>query len=102
MPDYWDGLLEAATSPVWPRIVTSEVWNKDLLPWLKRLLAQTAWELMRERDEQKKIALQIRGLLLEGLIREPDVQIGKLRALADNEYDSGRSTPVGANSNGRA
>lgn len=89
LPNLW-GLEPGFTArPAWPRIVMSDVWTHDLEPWFKALLADTLGRLMVEKDADNFRALQVRAMLLQGLIDQPKIEIGKLQALADNNYQAG-------------
>jgi len=75
--------------PAWPRIKIAKVWTDEVLPWLKRLFWENALMLLVEQDEKRKLMLQVRGMLLDGLIREPDVQAQMLQAQMDSQFLAG-------------
>lgn len=84
-PDaYWNDLLEwRKAKPVWPRIVTSETWQKDIEPWLKKLLCETTFMIMRADEIKTVTKLQERAMLLQELLLCPQGEVDKMeRALA--------------------
>ena|SRR5690349_3385188 len=93
----WDDLNEfAAFRPAWPLIVKSDVWRKELEPWLKRLLLETDAKLRVEPDADMVRRYQVRALLLDGLLQQPQIEIARMQAQIDNLYASGEEPiPMG-------
>lgn len=90
LPDLWRGLdLDEKVKPTWPLIVANPLWTRELVPWFRALLLQSLHALSQTRDPEIIRDLQVRIALLEGLIRQPEIEVEKVKMLFHNQYGAG-------------
>lgn len=90
-PTMWDDLWEIKdTQIVWPRMVLSDVWQKDMEPYFKKSLLHTFVRLSHERDPEQVRRLQERALLINEWLEQPRIAMQRDEAMLNNAFGSGQ------------
>lgn len=84
--DLWD---HRQFRVVWPRLVMSEEWKRDLEPWFKHSLLVTFAALGQETDPVKLTRLQVRAQLINEWLERAAIGMQRDKAAFDNAFASG-------------
>lgn len=61
--------------PFWPRVVKSDVWISELLPWYHHVLGRTLYDLAKAKDERLIRDLQVTAWVLSMIIEQPQTAL---------------------------
>lgn len=87
----WDDLWVVKEKRIiWPRLVKSDAWVKDIEPFFKQSLLRTFTAMTFEQDTDKLRRLQERAKLINEWLEQPRIAVARDEAVLNNAFQSGQ------------